>query len=79
VKKAAWSVLSQLPSSHVWSRVHSRLCFVHNPRKKHWSVLKHILCYIKETINYGIIYKTEEDLNPIRYIDLDYAEYKDTK
>ena len=27
MKKAAWSVLSQLPSSHVWSRIHSRRGF----------------------------------------------------
>ena len=27
IKKAAWSVLSQLPSSHVWSCIHSRRGF----------------------------------------------------
>jgi len=57
------------------------LCFAHNPgkRKRHWSILKHILYYIKGTINYGITYKAGGDLNSIVYVDSDYAECKDTR
>jgi len=27
--------------------------FVHNPEKSHWSAVKHVLAYIKGTLNYG--------------------------
>jgi len=41
--------------------------------------LKHTLIYVKKTIDYRIIYKGGETLNPINYIDLDYASYKNTR
>jgi len=41
--------------------------------------LKHTLAYVKGTIDYEIIYRGGETLNPISYIDLDYTGYKDTR
>jgi len=38
--------------------------------------LKHILAYIKETIDYGITYRRGETLNPIGYVDSDYIGCK---
>ena len=36
-------------------------CFAHNPGKTHWNAIKHVLAYIKETIDYGITYKADSD------------------
>jgi len=52
--------------------------FAHNPGKSHWTAIKHVLAYIKGTLNYGITYKADAKLNPTRYVDSDFAGYKDT-
>ena len=31
--------------------------FSHNPGRAHWNALKHVLAYVKGTIDYGITYK----------------------
>jgi len=53
--------------------------FAHNPGKTHWNVLKHTLAYIKGTMDYGITYKGGGSLEPIGYVDFNYAGCKDTK
>jgi len=53
--------------------------FSHNPGRSHWNALKHILIYVKGTIDYGITYRGGGTLNPIGYMDSDYAGCKDTK
>ena len=53
--------------------------FAYNPGKVHWNVLKHILAYIKGTINYRITYKGGESLKPYGYVDSNYAGCKDTR
>jgi len=53
--------------------------FAHNPGKAHWNALKHTLGYIKGTINYRIMYKGGGELEPIGYVDSDYAGCKDTR
>ena len=53
--------------------------FTHNPGKTYSNALKHMLAYIKGTIDYGITYKGGGDLKPISYIDSNYARYKDTR
>jgi len=45
----------------------------------HWNALKHVMAYIKGTIDYGITYKGGSSLEPSRYVDSDYAECKDTR
>jgi len=55
------------------------LRFAHNPAKSHWNVLKHIMSYIKGTLNYGITYEGGGNLNPIGYVDSDYAGCKDSQ
>ena len=47
--------------------------FAHNPRKPHWNIIKHVLGYIKRTIDYRVTYKATEDLNPIGYVNFDFA------
>ena len=42
-----------------------------NLEPKHWQALKHILKYLRRTINYMLVYQCE-DLIPIGYIDSDF-------
>jgi len=53
--------------------------FAHNPGKAHWNALKHVMAYIKGTIDYGITYKDGSSLKPSGYVDSDYAGCKDTR
>ena len=51
--------------SLMWSQVATRpdlaysinklACFAHNPGKTHWNALKHMLAYVKGTMDYGIM------------------------
>ena len=40
-------------------------CFMSNPRKAHWKAMKHMLIYVKETIDYEITYYHRLSLQPI--------------
>jgi len=51
--------------------------FAHNPGKLHWSAVKHVLAYIKGTLDYRITYSTDGELSPIGYINSNFARYKD--
>ena len=42
-----------------------------NPNRKHWTVVKHILKYLKRMRDYMLIYHGDE-LAPIRYTDSDF-------
>jgi len=53
-------------------------CFTHNLGKPHWNAIKYVLGYIKRTLNYRIIYKATGDLNPIGYVNSDFARCKDS-
>ena len=53
--------------------------FAHNPGIAHWNALKHVLTYIKGTKHYGITYKSGSSLEPIGYVDSDYAGCRDTR
>jgi len=53
--------------------------FTHNLGKPHWIVLKHVLTYVKNTIDYGITYWAGGNLNLIGYVDSDFTGCKDTR
>jgi len=53
--------------------------FVHNPGKAHWNMLKHVLGYIKGTLNYAIRYHAGAILDLVGYVDSDFAGYKNTR
>lgn len=48
------------------------------PMKPHLNDVRHILMYIKGTINYGILYKKTIECHVIGYYDADYAGDCDT-
>ena len=54
-------------------------CFTHNPGKEHWKVFKHVIGYIKGTLDYGIMYKAGEELNLVGYVDSDFAGCHNTR
>ena len=52
--------------------------FAHNPEKSYWSKVKHVLTYIKGTLDYRITYRADGELSSTGYVDSDFAECKDT-
>ena len=49
----------------------------YNPHLTHWNALKHLLCYLKETSNYKLIYKESNDLMMFQtYSNTLYSSYK---
>ena len=53
--------------------------FAHNLGIAHQNALKHVLTYIKGTKHYSITYKGGSSLEPIGYVDSDYAGCRDTR
>ena len=49
-----------------------------NPGMGHWIAMKHILKYLKRTIDYMLVCSSG-DLNPIGYIDSDFQSDKDSR
>jgi len=50
--------------------------FAHNPGKAYWNVLKHVLEYIKGTLDYAIRYCAGATLDLVGYVDSDFAGCK---
>ena len=53
--------------------------YCEQPLKSHWSSIKRVLRYIKGTRNLGITYSASESLNPIGYVDSDWAGCLETR
>ena len=47
--------------------------YMSNPKKSHLDAVRHILRYLKGTINFGILYKETKDCQVMEYCDADYA------
>ena len=47
--------------------------YIKNPKKSHLEDARHILRCIKCTINFGLLYKKDEDCKLVGYCDADYA------
>jgi transposase InsO family protein len=47
--------------------------YMSNPKKPHLDAVRHILRYVKGTINFGILYKRTENCQMVGYCDADYA------
>ena len=54
-------------------------CFAHNLGKAHWNMLKHVLGYIEGTLDYAIRYRAGATLDPVGYVDFDFAGCKNTR
>lgn len=49
------------------------------PDKIHWNAVKRILKYLKETADYGLVFKANTNLNILAFSDADYAGDVDTR
>lgn len=67
---------------------HLDLCFVmsilsrfmFNQGYDNWLALKHVLAYVKCTLNYGLCYgKQKAGCELMRYVDVDFAGDRDTR
>jgi hypothetical protein len=47
--------------------------FQSKPRHEHWIVAKHVLRYIRGTINYGLRYTSSSDIQLCGFIDSDWV------
>jgi len=53
--------------------------FAHNLEKAHWNALKHVLGYIKGTLDYAIRYCAGATLDLVGYVDSDFTRCKNTR
>ena len=44
-----------------------------DPRRVHWTVAKHILRYIRGTVEYGLVYERRGSVQLTGFIDVDWA------
>lgn len=50
----------------------NRICqFMHSPKLSHWSVVKHVLRYLKGTINDGLVFRPQQKIQLHTYCDAD--------
>ncbi|XP_057481937.1 uncharacterized mitochondrial protein AtMg00810-like [Actinidia eriantha] len=52
--------------------------YMQNPKKSHLEAVRRILRYVKNTIDYGLLYKKGEECKLVGYCDADYAGDHDT-
>jgi hypothetical protein len=51
--------------------------FANNPGQAHWNMMKHMLGYLKEILEYGISYHWGSSLQPFGYVDANYTSNHD--
>ncbi|XP_019105476.2 uncharacterized mitochondrial protein AtMg00810-like [Beta vulgaris subsp. vulgaris] len=53
--------------------------FMQKPVKRHLEAVRRILRYMKGTIDYGILYRNNKEIEVVEYCDADYAGDLDTR
>ncbi|KAJ3563743.1 hypothetical protein NP233_g8744 [Leucocoprinus birnbaumii] len=53
--------------------------FSTNTGKAHWEAMKHVMAYIRGTLEYGITYHRGASLQPVGFVDSDFANDQDTR
>ncbi|XP_062085779.1 secreted RxLR effector protein 161-like [Humulus lupulus] len=53
--------------------------YMHHPKKPHLEAVRRMLRYVKDTINYGLVYKKGDEVKIVGYCDTDYAGDYDTR
>ncbi len=72
-----WGQLATRPDLSFAISLLSR--FQANPGIEHWKGLLHVVGYIRNTLDYGLTYSRDADLNPLGYVDADYGGCRDTR
>jgi hypothetical protein len=52
---------------------------MHNPREPHPTAMKHILCYLQGTLDYGLLLRCSSCSDLVVYTDVDWAGCPDTR
>ncbi len=81
-----WKIYSICPLEHDsilhLHAVNSQARFCSNPTKEHWTAVKRIFRYLRETTEFGLLYSKGESSNAVGYADPDWAgdcnDYKST-
>jgi hypothetical protein len=79
-----WSIVGSLyylsfTRSDIAFIVHRVSKFMHNPKDSHWQAVKHILCYLKNTVSYGLFLTHSSSLSFQAFADNDWAEDPDDR
>src|SRR6266545_4359138 len=72
-----WGQLATRPDLSFAVSLLSR--FQADPSIEHWNALMHVIGYIKNTLDYGLIYSRDYDITPLAYVDADYGGCRDTR
>src|SRR6266511_4325050 len=72
-----WGQLATRPDLSFAVSLLSR--FQADPGIEHWKGLLHIVGYVMNTMDYGIIYSQDADLTPLAYVNADYGGCRDTR
>jgi len=54
-------------------------CFAYNPGKTYWEAMKHAIAYVKNTINYGIIYHHRASLQLVDFVESNCENNQNTR
>lgn len=58
----------------------NKVCqFIHKPKQPHWTVVKRILRYLKNTINFGLFFSSKSSLQLQAYLDADWPRCPDDR
>jgi len=66
-----WGQLATRPDLSFAVSLLSR--FQADPGIEHWNALMHVIGYIRNTMDHGLNYSRDSDLNPLAYVDTDYG------
>ena len=72
-----WGQLATRPDLSFAVSLLSR--FQADPGIEHWNALMHVIGYIKNTLDYGLIYSRDYDITPLAYVDADYGGCRDMR
>ncbi|XP_062086225.1 secreted RxLR effector protein 161-like [Humulus lupulus] len=53
--------------------------YMQHPKKPHLEAVRQMLRYVKDTINYGLLYKKGDEVKIVGYCDVDYAGNHDIR
>lgn len=65
--------LSQITRPNITFAVNLVSRYLEKPQKVHWNAVKRIFKYLKSSLNYGLLYSNDININVFGYSDADYA------
>ena len=75
----ALNYLSMSSRPDIAFQSHQLSRFLHNPGHEHWKAAKHVLRYLKHTVNYCLTYRKSNKLQLVAFSDADWAGDVDSR